>query len=134
MLGVSYQGRLQFGVTGMRPVRKSCQRHLPMAEIREADECAGADAEHLFQHFARAFDGLQGARENHIVEGIIWVLRKVVIRVAMHHRQAMGDGVGHFRHVDFDAARVASAGAEQMFDERHHHREPISSTRETRAR
>src|ERR1700691_2441502 len=43
---------------------------------------------------------------------------KLGVGIALHHRQAMGDGALHLLHVDLNAAGVAVFFAEQMVDER----------------
>ena len=63
-------------------------------------------------------DRLERARQHHIVERAVRVVREVGVGVAVHHRHAVRDRADHLGHVDLDAARVAALGAEQMVDQR----------------
>src|SRR6187402_3188947 len=52
------------------------QPDLPVAEIRERHDRVAPDPQHVFQHDARVPRGLQGLREDDIVEGIVGIVAK----------------------------------------------------------
>ena len=89
-----------------------------MAEIGEADDGVGADAQHLGQHLARFFHRLERARENHVVERVVRIIDQLGIGVALHNGHSVRHGALHFPHVNLDAARVAFFLAVEMVDQR----------------
>ena len=117
MFGVSCHGRSQAGVTGIRPVLTSCQRTSQWPKFGKTHHRARGDAQHLAQHDARLLHRLKRARQHHVVECAVRIVREVGVGIAMHHRHAVRHRADHLGHVDLDAARVAAFGARQMIDQ-----------------
>ena len=80
-----------FSVTGMRPLHQQFEAHAPMAEIRERHDGPAADAQQVFEHdlgLARRLDRL---RQDHVVERIVGIIRKVGVGIALDDRQSLGE-------------------------------------------
>ena len=92
------------------PARQQLPAHLPMAEIREAHHRARTDAQHLAQHLARLLHRLQGARQHHVVERAVRIVRQDRCRHRHASPASHARPPGSPRHVDLDAARVAALG------------------------
>src|SRR5882724_3695519 len=65
-----------------------------------------ANTQHVFQHDARLSRRLQGLRQNDIVEGVVRIVCKVRVSIALDHCQALGDALIHALARQLDAAPV----------------------------
>ena len=72
-----------------------------------------ADAQHVLDHDARLARGLQGLREDHVVEGIVGIVRQVGVGVALDHREALGDAFIDAFTRQLDAAAIDIARLRQ---------------------
>jgi hypothetical protein len=63
----------------------------------------------VLEHPARVSSGLQGLREDHVVEGIIRIVGEVGVGVALDNRQPLGDAFVHTFARQLDAAAVHTA-------------------------
>ena len=106
MLGESYQAYGRLSVCGMLAAEQDLQPDAPMAEIRERHDGAAADAQHVFQHHARLPRRLQRLRQDHVVEGIVGIIRQVGVGVALDHRESLGDALVDALARKLDAAAV----------------------------
>ena len=88
-----------------------------MSEVREGDDGAPADAQHVLQHDPRTLRRLQGLRENDIVEAVLGIIGEVRVRVALNDGQALGDAVVHAALRQLDAAAVDLTIAGQHLEE-----------------
>ena len=115
-------------------VQQELHAHAPMSEVREGDDGAPADAQHVLQHHPRALRRLQGLRENDVVEAVFGIIGEVRIGVALNDRQALGDAVIDAPLRKLDSAAVGLTVAGQHLEEqpvaaadvedaasRHHH-------------
>src|SRR5712671_4574096 len=62
----------------------------PMAEIGERYHRMAADPQHVFEHGAGMAGGLQGLRQYYVIEGVVGVVHKVGVGVALDYGEALG--------------------------------------------
>ena len=67
------------------------------------------DAQHMFEHDARVPRRLQRLRQDHVVEGIVGVVRQVGVGVTLDHRKSLRDALVDALTRQFDAAPVDAA-------------------------
>ena len=80
-----------------------------MAEIGKRHDGVPADAQHVLEHDARLPGGLQRLRQDHVVEGVVRIVREVGVGVALDHRQSLGDALVDALARELDAAPVDAA-------------------------
>ena len=75
------------------------------------------DPQHVLQHLARLARRLQGLRQDHVVEGVVGIIGKVGVGVALDHREPLGDAVVDALARNLDAAAVDVLGLGQEFQQ-----------------
>src|SRR6266851_409568 len=70
-------------------MREEVQADAPMAEIRERNDGAPADADEMLEHLARLMRRLQRLAEHGVVEGVRRIILEIVVRVALDDREAV---------------------------------------------
>src|SRR5215470_9273556 len=73
-----------------------------------------ADPQHVLKHGSRMASGLQGLRQHHVVEGVVRVVDKVGVGVALDHRKALGDALVDAFARQLDAAPVDAAALQEL--------------------
>ena len=68
----------------------------------------------ILQHHARLPRRLQGLRQDHVVEGVVGIIDKISVGVALYHRKALGDAAVDPLTRQFNAAPVDAAAFEQL--------------------
>ena len=68
MFGVSYQGRARLRRHRHMAAESDLRPYAPMAEIREGDDGAPSDPQHVFEHMTRPPRRLQRLRQDHVIE------------------------------------------------------------------
>ena len=74
IFGESYQSCGNSFVRGARPDHRWDKPNTPVAEIRECDDRAMADAQHLLQNLQRLADFLQRLAENDVIERVVGIV------------------------------------------------------------
>ena len=69
-----------------------------------------ADAQHMLEHQPRTPGRLQRLRENHVIEGIVGIVRQVGVGVSLDHRESLGHAFVHALAGQFDAASIDPPG------------------------
>ena len=89
-----------------------------MGVVGERHDAEAPDPQHVLEHRARLAHGLDGLRQDHVVERAVRVDREVGVGVALDHGQPLADAVVHALLAELDAARVDVLGARQIGEQR----------------
>ena len=87
VLGMNARGPALFGQFGPQ---------LAISDVREADDAAATDPQHVAKHARGVENGLQGLRENHDVELAVGKSGEPLVQVGLHHVEPAADA-GHDR-------------------------------------
>src|SRR5262245_6841618 len=90
------------------------QPDFPVSEVREGHTCVTTDAQHVFQHDTRLARRLESLRQNDIVEGVVRIIGKVRVGIALDHRQSFGDTLIHALARQLNATPVDAARLRQQ--------------------
>src|SRR5712671_4512164 len=85
-----------------------------MAEIGERYHRMAADPQHVFEHGAGMAGGLQGLRQYYVIEGVVGVVHKVGVGVALDYGEALGYALVDAFARQLDAAPVDAAALQQL--------------------
>ena len=85
----------------------------PMAEIGERHDGPPSDPQQVFENDLRLARRLDRLRQDHVVEGIVRIIRQIRVGIALDDRQSLGEaGVDAFAR-DLDAASVDTLAVPQ---------------------